>query len=171
MAAAIGRSTVLGLMCMAGACRHANDRPTVATTPITEPQAGVTTWTGAFQPTSQRSGDVPRVAGGSRRTFGSVVLATVPGTSQTKVRLLFDALDGNMLLTWSVATGRCGSGTLPLRPPSTLPSIEIGSDGRGELDRAINLSLLRGGVYHVNIYRSGQGLNDVLSCANLRPVT
>jgi hypothetical protein len=49
------------------------------------------------------------------------------------------------------------------------PVIEIGGNGRGEVDTDMALRLPVLGTYHVNVYWTGRGgLADVMTCANLK---
>ncbi len=78
-------------------------------------------------------------------------------------------LQGSTALNWGVLPGRCGSGALPIVGIERFPAIDVGNNGRGQLDIEMALDLPTDGSYHVNIYwAGGQQLSDVMTCANLK---
>ena len=49
------------------------------------------------------------------------------------------------------------------------PALDVGNNGRGQLDTEMALELPTSGAYHLNIYwETGQQLSDVMTCANLK---
>lgn len=126
-------------------------------------------WSGNFQPVQIRSSSV-----GMRiqsRIYGTAELASVEGNlSRTKARLRFNVQTGNNSFTvqWALLSGRCGSGSLPVIPVENFPIMEVGSNGRAQLDEELALELPQGGDYHVNVYLGGQNLDNVITCANLK---
>src|SRR3712207_9348973 len=55
---------------------------------------------------------------------------------------------------------------LPISGFEQFPVIEMGSNGRGQLDAEIPMTLPTTGTYHVNVYWSGHQIADVLTCAD-----
>jgi len=106
---------------------------------------------------------------GQNKAFGNVRLSS-KGTSRTAISItLSTPLSSAASLNWAVLPGRCGTGSLPLVGVERFPLIEVGNNGRGQLDGEMSLELPQNGTYHVNVYwSSGQQLSDVMTCANLR---
>ena len=115
----------------------------------------------------QRSGGLGPT--GQNKAFGNVTLST-KGTGRTAISIaLSTPLSGSAALNWGVLPGRCGSGTLPIVGIERFPAIDVGNNGRGQLDTEMALDLPTDGAYHVNIYwGAGQQISDVMTCANLR---
>lgn len=128
---------------------------------------GPVTWTGSLQPMQQTSSGLGPT--GQNKAFGTVKL-TSKGTSRTAISITVSTpLSNAASLNWAVLPGRCGSGSLPLVGVERFPVIEVGSNGRGQLENEMSLELPQTGSYHVNIYwASGTQLSDVMTCANLR---
>lgn len=147
----------------------------VGDTAATAPTASVSTsgdtgpvvWTGSLQPMQQQSGGLGPT--GQNKAFGTVRLAS-KGAQRTAISLTVSTpLSSSASLNWAVLPGRCGTGALPLVGIERFPVIEIGNNGRGQLDAEMSLELPANGTYHVNIYwATGQQLSDVMTCANLR---
>lgn len=124
-----------------------------------------TRWQGTLQATQQRTGMAAPTS--QNKTTGSVSLTEV-GPERTRVRMIVSTpVSSVSALQWAILPGRCGSGTLPIAVVSSFPAIEISNNGRGELDMEIPLALPTSGTFHVNVYRGGTQLNNVITCANL----
>lgn len=126
---------------------------------------------GQFRPIQQTSGGVGMR--GSLRVFGQVKLAVRESTDRAKVTLMINtSMNQTEILNWSVNSGRCGSGTVPLMPIAQFQGIEISTNGRGELDiPQMTISIpANSGALHVNVYRGGTGLENVIACSNLKAV-
>ncbi len=129
---------------------------------------GATSYSGDFGPVQQNSGGVGMQV--RQRLYGSVRLIFRESTSRTNVQLRLNT-NGNQseILTWGVVPGRCGSGGVPVTPVSQLPALEIGINGQGQINaEAVPLTIPPGATYHVNVYRGGDQLPNVIACANLR---
>jgi len=124
-------------------------------------------WEGSLQPTQQRSGAAAPM--GQSKAFGNVTL-TSRGSERTVVTIsLSTPLQNSTSLNWALLPGRCGSGAMPLVGVERFPVIDVGTNGRGQLNGEMSLALPTSGTYHVNVYwGSGQQLSDVMTCANLR---
>lgn len=124
---------------------------------------------GQFRPIQQASGGIaPRT---SQRIFGQVKIATRESSERVKVTLMINtSFNQTEILNWSVNTGRCGSGSVPLMPIAQFQGIEMSTNGRGELDiPEMPLSIPpNSGALHVNVYRGGSGLENVIACSNLK---
>jgi len=124
-------------------------------------------WSGNLTPTMQRTGSY--TGGGQARAFGTVSLTVAEGdANRTRARITIDAPTQNRNLPWAILTGQCGAGTLPLIGFDLFPQIEVGNNGKGQLDVEIPLTLPASGTYHLNVYWQGQTLDQVMTCANLR---
>jgi hypothetical protein len=126
-------------------------------------------WSGNFQPVQIRSSNVSiRI---QSRIFGTAELASLegnPSRSRARLRFTVQTTSGSFMTQWAVLSGRCGSGSLPLLPIENFPVIEVGNNGRAQLDDEVALELPQTGEYHVNVYLGGQNLENVITCANLK---
>lgn len=124
-----------------------------------------TRWQTMLQATQQRTAMAAPTA--QQKTTGSVYLSEA-GANRTRVRMTVstDVRNASQML-WAIAPGRCGSGSMPIAGVQSFPVIEIGNNGRGELDMEIPITLPATGTYHVNVYNGGVQLNNVVSCGNL----
>jgi hypothetical protein len=126
-------------------------------------------WSGNFQPVQIRSSSVGiRI---QSRIYGTAELASVEGNAaRTRARLRFtvQTTSGSFTVQWAVLSGRCGAGSLPVIPIESFPVMEVGSNGRAQLDDEVALELPQTGDYHVNVYLGGQNLDNVITCANLK---
>ncbi len=148
-------------------------------TPVADPGGAATTsgtvatsgetvrWSGSLQPMQQRTGGLGPT--GQNKTFGTATL-TSKGSDRTEVMIsLSTSLQNSTSLNWAVLTGRCGSGSLPILGVEQFPVIDVGTNGRGQLNGEMALALPASGAFHLNVYWSGgRQLNDVMTCANLR---
>lgn len=124
-----------------------------------------TRWQTMLQATQQRTAMAAPTA--QQKTTGSVFLSEA-GANRTRVRMTVstDVRNASQML-WAIVPGRCGAGSMPIAGVQTFPVIEIGNNGRGELDMEIPITLPTTGTYHVNVYNGGIQLNNVVSCGNL----
>ena len=127
-------------------------------------------WTGSFQPTQQRTGNV--AVTGQNRAFGSITIDPPSGGSMQRLKVHLTAsipTAASQQVRWAIIPDRCGSGDLPVIGFEQFPLIEFGNNGRGELTVNLPLDLIPNNVYHVNVYDgNGQQLDNVLTCGNLK---
>lgn len=146
------------------------------TTPSATPSASETAlspmarWTGNLQPVANRSA---YVMGATERTkaYGTVALSSAAdATRRTRAQLTFGMpVQVSTEFRWAVLPGRCGANNLPLVGFESFPVIEVGNNGRGQLDAHLPLTIPADGSFHVNVYaRGGHQLDNVVACANLR---
>ncbi len=122
---------------------------------------------GTFSAVLQSTGNVGPA--NTIRVDGSVtVVSSGVGNSKTRVRLMINFPMTNEQLPWAIAPGNCGNGAIAVAAVSTFGTIDVGSSGRGTLEVDLPLALTPGEKYHVEVYRSGQTLADVVACTNLR---
>ncbi|MEX0908485.1 MAG: hypothetical protein WDZ58_01870, partial [Gemmatimonadaceae bacterium] len=62
--------------------------------------------------------------------------------------------DGSAL-QWAIIPGRCGSDMIPIAPVERFPIIDVGANGRGELDRELAITMPERGHYHISVFRGG----------------
>lgn len=124
-------------------------------------------WSGSLQPAQQRTGGLGPT--GQNKTFGNVMLVS-RGPERMAVEIsLSTPLQGSTSLSWALVPGQCGSAAMPLVGIERFPVIEVGNNGRGQLNAEMSLALPASGTFHVNIYwPGGQQLSDVMTCGNLR---
>jgi hypothetical protein len=126
-------------------------------------------WSGNFQPVQIRSSSVGlRI---QSRIYGTAELASAEGNAnrtQARLRFTVQTQSGSFTVQWALLAGRCGSGSLPIVPIENFPIIEVGTNGRAQLDEELALELPQTGEYHVNVYAGGQNLDNVITCANLK---
>ena len=155
-------STSVASLVLAGCA--AKPRPSVA---MNEPVGQ--RWTGNLQPTQQRSGTL--AVTGQNRAFGSVQITNrnEGGLQRMHVALTVAVpTESSSSLRWAVLPERCGSGDLPLIGFEQFPLIELGTNGRGQVEADLPLVLAQNSAYHVNVYKGGQQLDNVITCANLK---
>lgn len=124
---------------------------------------------GNFRAILQSSGTV----GGATKIHvdGSVTVISTGGeNSTTRVRLSVNLPIFNEQLPWAIAPGSCGNGAIAVAAVSKFGTIDVGSTGSGALEADLAIALTPGAQYHVEIYRAGQTLSDVVACTNLRKV-
>ena len=143
------------------ACSKAAPGPVVALTPAEA------IWTGQLQPTEQNTGGVEA----SRRTMidGRVVMqADKDYPTRTTIDVSMGTPNRNSSVTWALVPDRCGTGGVPVLPPSAFSPIEVGPSGRGEVTVVLPFELPTQGSYHVNIYEANTAsLAAVQACAEL----
>jgi hypothetical protein len=109
-----------------------------------------------------------------QKTYGTVrVEPTAGDLNRSKVSIIVStSLQEPSALRWAILPGRCGASTLPIVGFEHFPIIEVGTNGRGQLNTEIPVGLPYEGSFHVNVYgggnQSGGRLENVLTCANLR---
>lgn len=123
-------------------------------------------WQAMLQATQERTSRLaPTVR---NRTTGYVFLSPA-GSERTRVRLAVSTTghDGSAL-QWAIVPGRCGSDMMPIAPVERFPIIDIGANGRGELDMELAITMPARGQYHVSVFRGrGSQLSNVITCGNL----
>jgi len=132
------------------------------------PPTPVSEWTGSFQATQERTGVLAPTR--LQQASGTVRLRpSVRDPQRTSVSLVVSTpVQEPSSLRWAVLPGRCGAGSVPLLGFDQFPPLDVGSNGRGQLDVEIPLALPQSGSYHVNVYHRGTQLENVLTCATLR---
>ena len=128
-----------------------------------------TGWTASLTQTQQRTGELAPT--GQQKATGTVsLLPSTAGQGRMRVQLTLSAPDNDSsTLRWGILPGRCGSSALPLIGIESFPTIDVGSNGRGQVAGELPITLESGAVYHVNVYKGrGMELSDVLTCGNLR---
>jgi hypothetical protein len=162
-------STIVAALAATAACACA--RPSAGTT-TPAPAAGPSVSTaitlkGSFSSVLQSSGSVGMA--NKIRVDGSVtVISAGIGNSKTRVRLMINFPVANEQLPWAIVPGQCGNGAIAVMAVSKFGAIDVGPSGRGTLEADLAVALTPGEPYHVEVYRSGQALSDVIACTNLR---
>src|SRR5688572_28664762 len=124
-------------------------------------------WQGMLRATQQRT--EMAYPTGQNKTTGTIRL-TETAPERMRVQLsLSTTLNNAESLQWAVVPGRCGSNMMPIVALSRFPVIEVGPNGRADVNLEIALAMPATGNFHVNVYRGGQSLQSVLSCGNLTP--
>lgn len=128
--------------------------------------AGGIQYDGAFRPIQQSDGRLGMNT--QQRIFGSVRVIFREASGRSLVSLTITTnLQQTELLAWAIVPGRCGSGGVPVLPTSQFPALEVSSTGRGEISPTEIQLALPLATYHVNVYRGGETLSNVIACANL----
>lgn len=127
---------------------------------------GAIQYDGAFRPIQQSDGRLGMNT--VQRIFGNVRVLYRESTGRSQIALTINTSSAvSEILSWAIVPGRCGSGGVPVMPAAQFPPIELSNNGRGDLkvdDVPIVLPL---GTYHVNVYRGGENLTNVIACSNL----
>lgn len=125
---------------------------------------------GSFTPTQVRSSNVAMRT--QSRIYGQAEMIEIPeaNSPRSRVRITFTSQSGgtSYIAQWALLEGRCGTGSLPVIAIDNFPTIEVGSNGRAQLDTEIALGVPTTGEYHINVYVGGQQLDNVITCANLK---
>ena len=69
-------------------------------------------------------------------------------------------------LQWAIVQGRCKSRMAPITSAELFPVLDVGPDGRAELDVETALALPAGEL-SLNVYLGGTSHDDILACGNL----
>lgn len=160
------RINLLTIACVATAGVAACASTAKTTTSSDAPSGG--RFTGALQPTQQRSGAL--VVTGQVKAFGTVTIAPTRGGNLERmhVTLVVTVPGANSSLRWAVLPQRCGSGDLPIIGFDQFPLMDVSTSGRAQVEADLPLPLTPNNAYHVNVYSGGQQLDDVVTCANLK---
>ena len=135
----------------------------------TADESGTGRWSATLQQTQQRTGELAPT--GQQKATGSVLLApSAADPNRMMVQLTISAPSNtSSTLRWGIFPGRCGSSALPLVGIEALPTIDVGSNGRGQVTGEIPVRLEAGAMYHVSVFKGrGTDVSDVLTCGNLR---
>lgn len=127
---------------------------------------GAIQYEGSFRPIQQYSG----AAGMStqQRIFGNVQVLFRESSGRSVINLSLNTnIQRSEVLIWAIVPGRCGNGAIPLLPATQFPALEMSSTGRGEVRNYEMPVTMAMGAYHVNIYRGGETLSNVIACSNL----
>ena len=122
---------------------------------------------GTFRPILQSTGGVGP-ANQIRVDGSTTVISSGVGNTLMRVQLTINVPTQNESLPWAIAPGPCGNGAIAVADVNKFGTIDVGSSGRGTLEVDLAVALTPGMQYHLEVYRSGQTLADVLACANLR---
>jgi hypothetical protein len=98
------------------------------------------------------------------------VFSTGVDLAKTRVSLNVNLPIFNEQLPWAIAPGACGNGAIAVMAVSKFGTIDLGSTGSGAVEIDLAVALAPREQYHVEIYRSGQTLSDVVACTTLRRV-
>ena len=131
--------------------------------------SGTGRWSANLQPTQQRTGELAPT--GQQKATGTVLLTpSASDPSRMTVQITISApANSSSTLRWGIYPGRCGSSALALAGIEAFPTIDVGSNGRGQVAGEIPIRLESGAMYHVNVFKGrGTDLTDVLTCGNLR---
>jgi hypothetical protein len=162
------RIKLLHLACVATASLAACAAAPKETTATASDAPSVGRYTGALQPTQQRSGAL--VVTGQVKAFGTVTIEPTRGGNldRMRVNLVVTVPGASTSLRWAVLPQRCGSGDLPIIGFDQFPLMDVSSNGRAQVQADLPLPLVPNNAYHVNVYSGGQQLDDVVTCANLK---
>jgi hypothetical protein len=173
------RSGLVGIIaCAAGACASSNTAAPAGDAASPKPNEAASSsasqlvWSGSLQPMQERTGYAAPTK--QQKTYGTVRLQpTARDLNRTTVSIVVSTSGQDAsALRWAILPGRCGASTLPIMGYDQFPIIEVGTNGRGQLNTEIQLGMPYDGSFHVNVYGGGHGqsagLENVLTCANLR---
>lgn len=125
---------------------------------------------GSFTPTQVRSSNVAMRT--QSRIYGQAEMIEIPEATspRSRVKITFTSQSGgtSYIAQWALLQGRCGTGSIPVMAIDNFPTIEVGANGRAQLDTEIALAVPPTGEYHINVYVGGQQLDNVITCANLK---
>ena len=103
------------------------------------------------------------------KSFGTVQWTPGAGPTMSNVNLTFSYTGPERDLSWAILYGTCGSASLPVVPLATFPELNVGGNGRGQVNGTIAIEFPVRGTYHVDIYKDRTGsLEAVVACGNMR---
>jgi hypothetical protein len=151
--------------------------PMVETAPSPSPSQGVSaagevvSWSGNITAVLESNSDVRQSARGNG--YGTVQMTRGDNASTTRVNVIYSAAGStDRYLNWAILPGRCGSGSVPVLPISNFPELQIGGDGRAQVNVTLPFEFPGRGDYHINIYHERQQtLDQVIACGNMRSAT
>jgi hypothetical protein len=146
--------------------------PAVETAPApSTPSANtgvVMSWSGNISAVLESNSDLRQSSRGNG--YGTAQMTRGENASTTRVNITYSSGGTtDRYLNWAVLPGRCGSGSVPLLPISNFPELQVGGDGRAQVNALLPFELPLRGDYHINIYHERQQtLDQVVACGNLR---
>lgn len=174
------RVGLVGLILCGTGCASSNTAATTETAtaaPAEDSKSSASrqiAWSGSLQPMQERTGYAAPTK--QQKAYGTVRLEpTARDLNRTAVSIVISTpIQEPTMLRWAIVPGRCGSAALPVVGYEQFPMLEVGTNGRGQLNVELPLALPYDGVFHVAVYRGDQSqpgsarLQDVLTCANLK---
>lgn len=157
------RASILLLAAIAGgACSRATQNAEPGEIEAT----GAVQYVGTFRNTQQADGGLRMSS--VFQANGSVQVLYREATGRSLVNLVLSTSGGSSeVLAWAILPGRCGSGSAPLAPSAQFPPLEFGNNSRVELTNVSIPIVMPPGTYHLNVYRGGENLANVVVCTNL----
>lgn len=124
-------------------------------------------WSANIRPTLSSSSGI---GSSTKRIYGSVNITPSAtgsrGAWQVEIHLTSD--QNNEMLLWTVASGKCMSGAIPLVQPNELAPLEVRSNGVADLTANAALRLNTNEAYHLDVFRNGQQQEHVIACTSLK---
>jgi hypothetical protein len=136
-----GMVLALSAVSLAAAC---------ATVPVFEPRD----WSATVEP---RGGSEVRA---------NVRAGSMPGQTAVAINMIGGATGGAH--PWHVHRGTCATGGAIVGDAGAYPVLRPTSAGAANATARINVQLVPGESYHVNVHRSAQALNEIIGCGDLR---
>jgi hypothetical protein len=156
------RTPLLLALPLLAACASAPKPAATAAPAVT----GAIQYEGQFRPIQQNDGRLGMNT--TQRIFGSVQVIFRESSGKSSIRLsLTTNANASEVLSWAIVPGRCGNGAIPVLPAAQFPPLELSNNGSGEVNAAEMQVALPPSAYHVNVYRGGETLANVIACANL----
>lgn len=145
-----------------GACASGTQNATPGEITATE----AIQYVGTFRNTQQADGGLRMSS--VFQANGNVSVIYRESTGRSLVNLVLSTSGGaSEVLAWAILPGRCGSGSTPLAPAAQFPPLEFGNNSRAELTNISIPVAMPSGTYHLNVYRGGETLANVVVCTNL----
>jgi len=69
---------------------------------------------------------------------------------------------------WHIHRGTCGNDLGIVGAADAYPALRPGGDGRANASATVNVALVPGDSYFVNVHASPQNLGTIVACSNLR---
>lgn len=128
--------------------------------------SGAVQYDGTFRPIQQSDGRLGMTT--VQRIYGNVRVIFRESTGRSQITLSLNTNSAQSeILSWAIVPGRCGSGGVPVMPSAQFPPLELSNNGRGDVKVDDMPLALPQGNYHVNVYRGGDNLTNVIACSNL----
>ena len=103
------------------------------------------------------------------KSFGTAQWTQGAAASQSNVNLTFSYSGPERDLSWAILFGPCGNASLPVVPLSNFPELNVGANGKGQVNGTIAVDVPPSGTFHIDIYKDRTGsIEALVACGNLR---
>jgi superoxide dismutase, Cu-Zn family len=99
---------------------------------------------------------------------GRVAATVATGITGTVVHVSLAGGTPGATHPWHIHRGTCGNDLGIVGATEAYPALRPGTDGRANASATVNVALIPGDSYFVNVHASPQNLGTIVACSNLR---